>query len=115
MPATVSSGFSSSFQTRISDGTIRLSRTEGSSKCGVTMAMSPSRGRMAAVRRSLRHHCTPVKYTSDAPGSTSKRADAVLGHELARLVDTREVLVVADGLDVAGHRLDFAGGGRGQQ
>src|SRR5688572_21640238 len=72
IPATVSRGFSSSFQTRISAGTIRLSRTEGSSKCGVTMAMSPSRGSTAAVRRSLRHHCTPVKYTIEAPGSMSR-------------------------------------------
>ena len=71
MPATVTSGASSSFQTRTSAGTRRLSRTEGSSKWGVTMAMSPSRGITAAVRRSLRHHCTPVKYTSEAPGSIS--------------------------------------------
>ena len=37
-PATVASGSSCSFQTRISAGTFRLSRTEGSSKCGVTIA-----------------------------------------------------------------------------
>src|SRR5688572_27500076 len=71
MPATVANGSSCSFHTRTSAGTRRLSRTEGSSKCGVTMARSPSRGSTAAVSRSLRHHCTPVKYTSDAPGSMS--------------------------------------------
>jgi hypothetical protein len=60
-PATVRNGFSSSFQTRTSAGTFRLSRTEGSSKWGVTTAGSPSLGRMTAVSRSLRPHCTPLK------------------------------------------------------
>src|SRR6187549_2226040 len=70
-PATVFSGSWSSCHTRSSAGTSRLSLTEGASKCGVTMAMSPSRGSTTAVRRSLRHQCTPVKYTIDAPGSMS--------------------------------------------
>src|SRR6185503_7721613 len=71
MPATVVSGFSSSCQTRSSAGTASVSLTEGASKCGVTMAMSPSRGMTIAVRRSLRHHDTPVKYTMAPPGSSS--------------------------------------------
>ena len=61
MPATTASGSSCSFQTRTSAAIFRLSRTEGSSKCGVTIAASPSRGITAAVSRSLRHHWTPVK------------------------------------------------------
>src|SRR5678815_2071289 len=71
MPATVFSGSWSSCHTRSSAGTSRLSLTEGASKCGVTMAISPSRGSTMAVSRSLRHQCTPVKYTIDAPGSMS--------------------------------------------
>src|SRR5690242_13202036 len=71
IPATAANGFSSSFQVRSSAGTASVSLTDGASKKGVTMAISPSRGITTAVRRSLRHHSTPVKYTIDAPGSMS--------------------------------------------
>ena len=59
--ATSAAGFSSSCQTLISPGTPSISRIDGSSNPGVNTHNSPSAGSTAAVSRSLRHHCTPVK------------------------------------------------------
>ncbi len=70
----------------------RLSRTDGSSKCGVTMVDARLRAECtAAVRRSLRHHCTPVKYTSDAPGSMSSAPMPCLPMSARAFVDAREI------------------------
>jgi hypothetical protein len=54
-------GLSCSFQGRTSLPTARVSRTDGSSKAGVTSTTSPRAGITAAVVRSERHHWTPVK------------------------------------------------------
>ena len=54
-------GLSCSSQGRTSPPTASVSRTEGSSKAGVTMTISPRAGITAAVVRSERRHWTPVK------------------------------------------------------
>ncbi len=54
-------GLSCSFHGRTSPPTCSVSRTEGSSKAGVTITTSPWAGITAAVVRSERCHCTPVK------------------------------------------------------
>ena len=51
----------SSCHTRTAAGTASVSRTDGSSKKGVTIHGSPSAGSTASVGRSLRLQRTPVK------------------------------------------------------
>ena len=77
--ASSSNGFSSSFHARTSALTLRVSRIEGSSKNGVTMTGCPCAGISAAVVRSERHQCTPVKYSSEEPASTSSAAALCCG------------------------------------
>ena len=74
MLAMRSNGLSSSFQGRTSADIFSVSRTEGSSKKGVTTTTPPSAGISAAVVLSDRHQRMPVKYSSEDPASTNKAA-----------------------------------------